>query len=601
MKKLLIKSIIAVLAIMSVMLVLANSVNATENQSTDITNWGYNLIKTGKNDYKILFSNTNFKEGHSYYLWVEKNDNVTNANTYLNEQLANGDIPAVVVNSVKITLIREDGLSTDSISDSEGNYISSLNEIVTNYSFFILETYNIDGTSYAVNHGSQPFKASLNSQNNWSNISNMKYDIARRLGKSAIESQNYWKDEYYDMILSNVTLNPDSDYFIWIDKNDGEFFNKDELFSVTAALINDSRLTYIENKKSADKYIATNVDLGVEYPKNIEDLVKNYSFQIIEERKVPGTNFEAAKVVFDKTAIKASTSYQNWTDTSKVEYTVKKLDESGYGLELSNIELKAGHDYYIWMCKNGEGAQYIPEDVNLDFYILDYAYLFELDKDTKTVSVIRNNAGQVETDLANIYGNYNFQIIESYMPEGGNVAISRVVLNKTLIEEPKEEESKEEDKEDLKNPNVQQPTENPEQETTQEYTYKVVSGENQTYKNEDLTVKFDAPVEELVKVSINGNKLDAEYYTATEGSTVLTVSKTYLKTLQSGTYNLVAKYESGKTAETTFVVENEQDGTEADEVLPQTGLFTTVSCAALVALVGMVYVFYNRYKRIVIK
>lgn len=583
MKKLLIKSIIAVLAIMAVMLVLANSVNATENQNTDITNWGYDVIKTGEDEYKILFSNTNFKEGHDYYLWVEKNDNVTNANTYLNEQLADGGIPAVVVNSVKITFIRENGLIVDTIRDSEGNNISSLSEIVTNYSFFILESYNIDGTFYAVNHGSQPFKSSLNSQNNWTSISNMKYDIARRLGKSVIESENYWKNDYYDMILSNVTLNTDSNYYVWIDKNDGKFFNKDEKFSITAALVNDSRLTLIRDNKTTSNWIATNIDLGIEYQKNLKDLEENYSFQIIEERKVPGTNFYAAKVVFDKTTCKPSTSYQNWTDTSKVEYILKKLDDSGYGLELSNIELKDGHDYYIWMCKNGEDAQYIPENMNLNFWISDYAYLYQFDKNTKTTSVIRNNDGQVETDLTNIYGNYNFQIVERYMPEDGNVSISRVILNKTLVEEPKEEE-----KEDSKVP-------------TQEYTYKVVSGENQTYKNEDLTVKFDAPVEELVEVSINGNKLDAEYYTATKGSTVLTVSKTYLKTLKAGTYTLVAKYENGEIAQTTFVVAEAQDETKADEVLPQTGVFTAVTCVALASLVGMVYVLYNRYKRIVIK
>lgn len=583
MKRLLIKSIIAVLAIMAVMLVLTNSVNATENQNTDITNWGYDVIKTGEDEYKILFSNTNFKEGHDYYLWVEKNDNVTNANTYLNEQLADGGIPAVVVNSVKITFIRENGLIVDTIRDSEGNNISSLSEIVTNYSFFILESYNIDGTFYAVNHGSQPFKSSLNSQNNWTSISNMKYDIARRLGKSVIESENYWKNDYYDMILSNVTLNTDSNYYVWIDKNDGKFFNKDEKFSITAALVNDSRLTLIRDNKTTSNWIATNIDLGIEYQKNLKDLEENYSFQIIEERKVPGTNFYAAKVVFDKTTCKPSTSYQNWTDTSKVEYILKKLDDSGYGLELSNIELKDGHDYYIWMCKNGEDAQYIPENMNLNFWISDYAYLYQFDKNTKTTSVIRNNDGQVETDLTNIYGNYNFQIVERYMPEDGNVSISRVILNKTLVEEPKEEE-----KEDSKVP-------------TQEYTYKVVSGENQTYKNEDLTVKFDAPVEELVEVSINGNKLDAEYYTATKGSTVLTVSKTYLKTLKAGTYTLVAKYENGEIAQTTFVVAEAQDETKADEVLPQTGVFTAVTCVALASLVGMVYVLYNRYKRIVIK
>ena len=82
---------------------------------------------------------------------------------------------------------------------------------------------------------------------------------------------------------------------------------------------------------------------------------------------------------------------------------------------------------------------------------------------------------------------------------------------------------------------------------------------------------------------------------------MLTVSKTYLKTLKAGTYTLVAKYENGEIAQTTFVVAEAQDETKADEVLPQTGVFTAVTCVALAFLAGMVYVFYNRYKRIVIK
>lgn len=186
------------------------------------------------------------------------------------------------------------------------------------------------------------------------------------------------------------------------------------------------------------------------------------------------------------------------------------------------------------------------------------------------------------------------------MPEGAHVAVSRVIYYTTVIEEPKKEPV-----EELKDEPIKNPEDDKEKETTDDkkddiYTYKVTSGENQTYKNEDLTVKFDAPVDELVEVSINGNKLDKEYYTATEGSTVLTVSKTYLKTLENGTYTLVAKYENDKKVETTFVVENAQKN-EADENHPQTGLFTITTCATLVAFVTIGYVFYKKYNNIVIK
>lgn len=198
--------------------------------------------------------------------------------------------------------------------------------------------------------------------------------------------------------------------------------------------------------------------------------------------------------------------------------------------------------------------------------------------------------------------------VEISFDEKGNIAVKYVYpsgiigTTKKILNYESEIKDKEEEK-------VEDKVENPNNDANKEdqiieekiYTYRVLEGTNQTYKNEDLTVKFDAPVEELVEVSINGNKLDAEYYTATKGSTVLTVSKTYLKTLKSGTYTLVAKYENGEIAQTTFVVAEAQDETKADEVLPQTGVFTAVTCVALAFLAGMVYVFYNRYKRIVIK
>lgn len=604
-----IKILFAIFVVILLMLVLATCVQAVETETsvteevtetseiTDTTNWGYEVIKIGKEGYKLLFTNTNFKEGHEYYIYVDKNENILDAEPFFKDEVANG-LTANFVNSVKATKILEDGVIVDPIKDNQGNNVKSLDDLVNNYSFFIIEGYTKDGVSHGCSHGKKNFQASFNSQNNYTNINNMKYDLVRRLGKSTIESQNYWKNEYYDMILSNVTLNnAESTYFVWVDKNDGEFFNKDEKFLITAALVNDIRLKPFRENGVSTFFLATDDEnFGVDFPKDIEDLVNNYSFQIIEEKKIPGTTFEAAKVIYDKTSLKESTSFQNWTDASELTYElVKNNQDDYYEFKVSNIEFKNGHNYYAWILPistEGEYSEKLPENVNLSFPLSDYAYLYDINNEEKTTSGLHTLDSRVD-DLSKIYGKYCFQIFEEYMPEGAHVSVSRVIYNTTVIEEPK--------KEPVEEPK-DEPIEKPEDDKKDDiYTYKVTSGENQTYKNKDLTVKFDAPVDELVEVSINGNKLDKEYYTATEGSTVLTVSKTYLKTLQSGTYTLVAKYENEKTAETTFVVENEKDGTEADEVLPQTGLFTTVTCVALVVLVGVVYVFYNRYKRIVIK
>lgn len=591
-----IKILFAIFVVILLMLVLATCVQAVETETsvteevtetseiTDTTNWGYEVIKIGKEGYKLLFTNTNFKEGHEYYIYVDKNENILDAEPFFRDEVANG-LTANFVNSVKTTKILEDGLIVDTIKDNQGNNVKSLDDLVNNYSFFIIEGYTKDGVSHGCSHGKKNFQASFNSQNNYTNINNMKYDLVRRLGKSTIESQNYWKNEYYDMILSNVTLNnAESTYFVWVDKNDGEFFNKDEKFLITAALVNDIRLKPFRENGVSTFFLATDDEnFGVDFPKDIEDLVNNYSFQIIEEKKIPGTTFEAAKVIYDKTSFKESTSFQNWTDASELTYElVKNNQDDYYEFKVSNIEFKNGHNYYAWILPistEGEYSEKLPENVNLSFPLSDYAYLYDINNEEKTTSGLHTLDSRVN-DLSMLYGKYCFQIFEEYMPEGAHVSVSRVIYNTTVIEEPKKE-----------------PVEDPKDDI---YTYKVVSGENQTYKNEDLTVKFDAPVDELVEVSINGNKLDKEYYTATEGSTVLTVSKTYLKTLENGTYTLVAKYKNDKKVETTFVVENAQRD-EANENHPQTGLCTITTCATLVAFVAIGYVFYKKYNNIVIK
>jgi len=90
--------------------------------------------------------------------------------------------------------------------------------------------------------------------------------------------------------------------------------------------------------------------------------------------------------------------------------------------------------------------------------------------------------------------------------------------------------------------------------------YNVISGDNQTFYTEssnDLVIRIDGDinyyeyvflskqVEEKVWEGIG--YLDEDDCSATEGSTVLTLKNSFLKTLQSGYYKLQASFEDGVT------------------------------------------------------
>lgn len=174
-----------------------------------------------------------------------------------------------------------------------------------------------------------------------------------------------------------------------------------------------------------------------------------------------------------------------------------------------------------------------------------------------------------------------------------------------------------------------------------EYLYKIIEGENQTYNNSNLKIILDAPVEELISVTINNNKLNESNYTVEKGSTIITLKKEYLDTLKPGKYILVANYGNGKSVETSFIIpktegekdenndtmpeekdenndvpsegedkredtkvdENSigEDNTVANKSIPQTGVFPK-AILVMVSVIGIcVYITHRKYRKIIIK
>ncbi len=116
--------------------------------------------------------------------------------------------------------------------------------------------------------------------------------------------------------------------------------------------------------------------------------------------------------------------------------------------------------------------------------------------------------------------------------------------------------------------------------------YNVISGDNQTFYTEssnDLIIRIDGDInyyeyvylsKQLEEKSWEGiGRLDEDDCSVTEGSTVLTLKNSFLKTLQSGYYKLQASFEDGVTtgdayAFFTIVEGADPNAPEEDPTLP---------------------------------
>jgi hypothetical protein len=90
--------------------------------------------------------------------------------------------------------------------------------------------------------------------------------------------------------------------------------------------------------------------------------------------------------------------------------------------------------------------------------------------------------------------------------------------------------------------------------------YAVLNGANAVWtpdSNTGLVIRSNAPFSEFVNVLINGKVLDKQYYSASEGSTIITISQEYLSTLKDGDYTIEIVSENGSATTTITVKGND--------------------------------------------
>ena len=96
--------------------------------------------------------------------------------------------------------------------------------------------------------------------------------------------------------------------------------------------------------------------------------------------------------------------------------------------------------------------------------------------------------------------------------------------------------------------------------------YDLTEGANQTIDNGDkqednLTVKTSAHLEKLIEVQVDGNTLSKNDYDMRNGSTIVTLKDSFLKTLKPGVHKLTLIYTDG-VVETNFNVEKSSNDNE---------------------------------------
>lgn len=95
-------------------------------------------------------------------------------------------------------------------------------------------------------------------------------------------------------------------------------------------------------------------------------------------------------------------------------------------------------------------------------------------------------------------------------------------------------------------------------------SYKILDGANSDWKQnteETITIRGNGDFSKFVGVKIDGNTIDAKNYTAKEGSTIITLTTDYLKTLSIGTHTFEIVWTDG-SASTNFTVSKNHSGSE---------------------------------------
>ena len=123
--------------------------------------------------------------------------------------------------------------------------------------------------------------------------------------------------------------------------------------------------------------------------------------------------------------------------------------------------------------------------------------------------------------------------------------------------------------------------------------YEIIDGEDESWildSDGNLTIKGNGDFSKFVGVKVDGNLLDTKYYTAKEGSTIISLKAEYLNTLSVGSHTFEIIWNDG-SASTNFTIEE-------DEMIdvPQTGDNTPIVGWYVLLISGIACLIFVRVK-----
>lgn len=101
--------------------------------------------------------------------------------------------------------------------------------------------------------------------------------------------------------------------------------------------------------------------------------------------------------------------------------------------------------------------------------------------------------------------------------------------------------------------------------------YEILDGANSSWtQNTDgnIVIRGNGEIAKFVSVKVDGKVVDADNYTVTEGSTIITLKPDYLKTLSKGSHTFEIVWTDGSAGTSFVVAENNPSVTEASETEP---------------------------------
>ena len=121
--------------------------------------------------------------------------------------------------------------------------------------------------------------------------------------------------------------------------------------------------------------------------------------------------------------------------------------------------------------------------------------------------------------------------------------------------------------------------------------YEIIEGNNQEFKDDDLVIKANGEVVNLVRLDVDGDKLDFANYELKAGSTIVTLKADYLSTLKNGNHKLTFVYNDGQVDASFIIPETINPTSDNIDISPKTGdnvlFYLSLLGVSIVALFGI--------------